>query len=86
MVEDRPLSSPGLSRRQLLVIPMPGGARIDRIGKCPLEVNGRRVDAAEVRAGDVIVLKRELVLYVAKRPAFVPASRLFPPKLWGLFR
>ena len=85
MVEGRPLSSPGLSRRQLLVIPMPGGARIDRIGKCPLEVNGRRVDAAEVRAGDVIVLKRELVLYVAKRPAFVPASRLFPAKLWGLF-
>ena len=85
MVECPDLSSPGLSRRQLLVIPMPGGARIDRIGKCPLEVNGKRVDAAAVRPGDVIVLKRELVLYVAKRPAFVPAARLFPTKQWGAF-
>src|SRR3954462_14001433 len=31
MIECHDLLSPGLSRRQLLVIPMPGGARIDRI-------------------------------------------------------
>jgi DNA-binding NtrC family response regulator len=85
MMEGAPLASPGLSRSQLLVIPMPGGARIERIGKCALEVNGRRVDAAEVRPGDVIVLKRELVLLCVRRPAFVPPPRLFPPPQWGPF-
>lgn len=85
MVEAPPLSSPGLSRRQLLVIPMNGGARIDRIGKCALEVNGRRVDAAEVKDGDVIVLKRELVLFCTRRPAYVPPPRLFSAQQWGAF-
>jgi DNA-binding NtrC family response regulator len=85
MIEGPPLASPGLSRRQLLVIPMPGGARIERIGQCALEVNGRRVDAAEIKPGDVIVLKRELVLFCTRRPAFVPSPRLFPAKQWGAF-
>lgn len=85
MIEGPPLASPGLSRRQLQLIPMMGGARIDRIGKCAVEVNGKRVDAAEVRAGDVIVLKRELVLFCTRRPAFVPSPRLFPAKQWGAF-
>jgi two-component system nitrogen regulation response regulator GlnG/two-component system response regulator HydG len=85
MVEGAPLASPGLSRRQLLILPMPTGARIDQIGKCALEVNGRRVESAAVRPGDVIVLKRELVLYCTRRPAFVPAPRLFPQQQWGTF-
>ena len=85
MIEAPPLSSPGLSRRQLLVIPRDGGAHIDRIGKCVLEVNGRRVDAADVKDGDVIVLKRELVLFCTRRPAYVPPLRLFSAKQWGTF-
>ena len=64
---------------------MPGGARIERIGKCALEVNGHRVEGAEVRSGDVITLKRELVLYCTRRPAFVPPPRLFPKEKWGPF-
>ena len=85
MVEGPPLASPGLSRQQLQIIPMPTGARIDRVGKCVLEVNGRRVESAEVRSGDVISLKRELVLYCTRRPAFVPPPRLFPKDKWGRF-
>jgi DNA-binding NtrC family response regulator len=85
MTEAPPLVSPGLSRQQLLVIPMPTGARIDRVGQCALEVNGQRVDAAEVVPGDVIVLKRELVLFCTRRPAYVPPPRLFPNTNWGAF-
>jgi DNA-binding NtrC family response regulator len=85
MTEGPPLASPGLSRSQLLVVPMADGARIDRMGKCALEVNGNRVDASEVRPGDVIVLKRELVRLCVRRPAFVPPPRLFPSKQWGAF-
>jgi two-component system nitrogen regulation response regulator GlnG/two-component system response regulator HydG len=85
MIEGPPLVSPGLSRKQLLLIPMPGGARIDRIGMCALEVNGHRVDAAEIKPGDVIVLRRELVLFCTRRPAWVAPPRLFPAKHWGAF-
>ena len=85
MIEGPPLISPGLSRRQLLLIPTPAGVRIDRIGKCALEVNGHRVDAAEVRPGDVIILRRELVLFCTRRPAWVPPPRQFPAQHWGGF-
>lgn len=85
IVEGAPLASPGLSREQLLIAPIPMGARIDRVGKCALEVNGCRVECAEVHSGDVIVLKRELVLLCTRRPAFVPPPRLFPKEKWGHF-
>jgi DNA-binding NtrC family response regulator len=85
MIEGPSLVSPGLSRQQLLVIPMQGGARIERVGQCVLEVNGQRVDSAEVVPGDVIVLKRELVLFCTRRPAYVPPPRLFPATSWGAF-
>jgi len=85
IVETSPLVSPGISRRQLLMIPMPAGARIDRIGKCPLEINGHRVDAAEIKPGDVLVLRRELVLFCTRRPAWIPPPRLFPNQHWGAF-
>jgi two-component system nitrogen regulation response regulator GlnG/two-component system response regulator HydG len=80
-----PLSAPGLSRRQLLVHPREDGADLERLGQCALEVNGRPVEAALVRPGDVIYLRRELLLYCVRRPEKIPPLRLFPETSIGAF-
>jgi transcriptional regulator with AAA-type ATPase domain len=77
--ETPPLASPGLSRRQLLVHPAEGGARLESVGRCAMEVNGVRVDAASIGPGDVVTLGRELVLYCARRKPLIPRPRHFPP-------
>ena len=73
-----PLASPGISRRQLVFHPVPGGVVLQRVGQCALEVNGVRCDEATVAPGDVVALRRELVLYCTRRPALIPAPRFFP--------
>lgn len=81
-----PLMAPGISRRQLVV--RSNGAtslHLERIGKCPLEVNGRRCDEGTIAPGDVITLRRELVLLCTRRPAIVPLSRLFSETDRGAF-
>jgi two-component system nitrogen regulation response regulator GlnG/two-component system response regulator HydG len=85
MTPTPPLVAPGLSRRQLLVHPHDDGADIERLGQCTLEVNGRVTDAALVRPGDVVHLRRELILYCARRPEKIPALRLFPETHAGAF-
>src|SRR4051812_35926582 len=62
------LVAPGLSRRQLLLHPRANGADIERLGQCALEVNGVPTDAAEIRVGDLVHLRRELLLYCVRRP------------------
>ena len=78
LVERPPLGSPGLSRRQLLVRALDGAAQVERVGRCIVEVNGTRCDQAAVGPGDVIYLRRELVLLCARRPALIPRSRALP--------
>ncbi len=78
LAETEPLASPVLSRRQLLVHPSPGGARLERVGKASLDVNGERVETATIAPGDVVTLGRELVLLCARRPALIPSLRAFP--------
>jgi len=73
-----PLASPGISRRQLLVRAQGDGALVTRVGKCPLEIGGRVHDEIEVREGDVLHLRNELVLVCARRPAEISAVRHFP--------
>src|SRR6185295_987857 len=61
-LEERPpLMSAGISRKQLVVHAQRGGATIERVGQCPVKVNGERVDRADVVPGDVIELRKELV-------------------------
>ena len=76
--EQPPIMSPGISRRQLVIHAKVGGATIERVGQCPLEVNGERVDRADVKPGDVIVLRKELVLYCTSRAPLIAPMRLFP--------
>lgn len=73
-----PLSSPSLSRRQLLVRPTERGLRLERVGRCPMLVNGIVRDVAEVVPGDVVQLRSELVLVCVERPALIPPLRFLP--------
>jgi pSer/pThr/pTyr-binding forkhead associated (FHA) protein len=59
------LDDSSVSRRHAIVVPRPSGARIldDRSSNGTL-VNGRRVQQADLRNGDVIVLGRVLLRYL----------------------
>jgi pSer/pThr/pTyr-binding forkhead associated (FHA) protein len=59
------LDDASVSRRHAIVVPRPAGARIldDRSSNGTL-VNGRRVQQAELRSGDVIVLGRVMLRYL----------------------
>jgi two-component system, NtrC family, response regulator HydG len=75
----------GVSREQLRVRVRSGSLEVTRVGRCPLSVRGSVVDQALVSPGDVLTLKGQLVLYCVRRPATLPALRLFPPEAMGPF-
>ena len=85
LVERPALASPGLSRRQLLVRPVENGAHVARVGRCVLEVNGTACDEADISSGDVIYLRRELLLLCTRRPALIPRSRALPDSVPNAF-
>jgi two-component system nitrogen regulation response regulator GlnG/two-component system response regulator HydG len=80
-----PLSGRALSRRQLVVRRFAGGLEVQRVGRCPLLVNGVAVDRAAVTAGDVLCLRGQLVLYCSLRPKNLLPSRYFPNAARGPF-
>jgi pSer/pThr/pTyr-binding forkhead associated (FHA) protein len=59
------LDEASVSRRHAIIVPRPSGARIldDRSANGTF-VNGRRVQQAELQAGDVIVLGRVVLRYL----------------------
>ncbi|HEX3761733.1 MAG TPA: sigma 54-interacting transcriptional regulator [Kofleriaceae bacterium] len=70
-----PLDSLRVSRAQLRLAPRGDALRVESIGRCPLLVNGERVDGAEVQPGDTVQLDHELVFLVARRPERIPELR-----------
>jgi hypothetical protein len=63
-----PLSSPGLSREQLRVRLEGSGLRIERVGKCAMELRSERVDRCVLEPGDALLLKGQLLLFCTRRP------------------
>jgi hypothetical protein len=64
-----PLTSPFLSRDQLLVtVAGPDSLAVDNLGRIELRLNGQPVSRARARTGDVLELAGELVLLVWRRP------------------
>ncbi|WP_437514062.1 sigma 54-interacting transcriptional regulator [Sorangium sp. So ce1099] len=63
-----PLGSPGLSREQLRVRLEGSGLRIERVGKCPMELRGERVDRCILEPGDTLLLRGQLLLLCTRRP------------------
>ncbi|KYF88554.1 hypothetical protein BE18_23400 [Sorangium cellulosum] len=63
-----PLASPGLSREQLRVRLDGGRLRVERLGKCAMEVRRERVERAALEPGDTLRLVGQLLLYCTLRP------------------
>jgi two-component system nitrogen regulation response regulator GlnG/two-component system response regulator HydG len=77
-----PLSSPRISRTQLLLHRDEHGAiEVESAGRCPLEIDGRACDRATLARGALVELKNELLLLCVERPPRLPAllaPRAFP--------
>lgn len=72
LVKTGPLKSPGISREQLRIRLEGGGLRIDRIGKCAMELEGERSDRCLLKPGQTLLLKGQILLYCTLRPRSLP--------------
>ncbi|WP_394824113.1 helix-turn-helix domain-containing protein [Pendulispora albinea] len=63
-----PLEGDGISRQQLRLRPSGEGLEIERIGRCPMLVNGERTDRVRVEAGDAVLLPSNVLFFVVNRP------------------
>ncbi len=79
------IESPGISRRQLTVEAHDDHVRVEQVGRCPLLVNGERCEGADIVPGDVVQLKRELVLLCVQRAGLILPCRHFPREAVGAF-
>ena len=70
-----PLASPGISREQLRIRLENGHLRVQRIGKCAMEVRGAPVDSCVLRPGDTLLLRGQLLLLYTRRPWMIEPLR-----------
>lgn len=63
-----PLASPGISREQLRVRREGDRLRVERLGRCAMEVHGQPVESAILGPGDTLLLKGQLLLFCTRRP------------------
>jgi two-component system nitrogen regulation response regulator GlnG/two-component system response regulator HydG len=73
-----PLSSPTLSRRQLRLANGRDAIEIEQIGTGILRINGARVASGVVAPGDVVSLRRSIVLVCVGREPSPRAARALP--------
>jgi two-component system nitrogen regulation response regulator GlnG/two-component system response regulator HydG len=69
-----PLESRGLSRRQLRLQGGRDAIEIERIGKNAVRHNGRPVEQASVKPGDVLTIDQQLVLFCVSREIGAPTG------------
>ncbi len=72
-----------ISRRQLTVVVEDDALAVERVGRCPMHVNGQPADKAVLSPGDTLLLERQLLLYVTRRPKLLVPLRHFPDPSWG---
>ncbi|HWL87711.1 MAG TPA: hypothetical protein VNO21_18025, partial [Polyangiaceae bacterium] len=72
-----PLQGDGLSRQQLRLRPSPGGLDVERIGRCPMLVNGDPIDRARVQPGDALLLPSNVLFFVVARRRVLPKLAYF---------
>jgi DNA-binding NtrC family response regulator len=69
-----PLQSPLVSRDQLTLERMPGGSiTVRNVGRAPLRIDGRRMEATSVSVGALLEIEERLLVGVFERPASMPA-------------
>jgi DNA-binding NtrC family response regulator len=74
----QPLSSPTLSRRQLRVVTRRDALDVEQLGTGILRINGTRVTSGTVAPGDVVSLRRSVVLYCVRREPRPRPARALP--------
>jgi len=79
------LASPGISREQLRIRVQGDKLHIERIGKCLLEMAGRRVEECLIEPGESILLKGQVLLYCTRRPLRFETLRTASTKLVPVF-
>lgn len=67
-----PLMAPTLSREQLLLETFADRIQVRNVGRCPLRVNGVEQSQAELKAGDLLELREQLLLLCVQRPPSLP--------------
>lgn len=67
-----PFRGKGISRRQLRLVSRRGKLVVERLGRCPMLINGVPRDHGEVRPGDTLALRNQLVLLCGTRPLLMP--------------
>ncbi|MBW2455468.1 MAG: sigma-54-dependent Fis family transcriptional regulator [Deltaproteobacteria bacterium] len=70
-----PIGGPAISHEQLVLRPTAGGLELERVGRCPVLVNGSPVDRGIIGPGETLTLKHQLVLFCSRRSAQMPALR-----------
>jgi DNA-binding NtrC family response regulator len=80
-----PLSSRGLSRRQLELEPDSERISVRRVGRCPMRINGVECDEGSVTWGDTLAFRQELVLLCVRRPVCPAPLRHFRPAIDAAF-
>jgi len=80
-----PLESSRISRLQLKLTASPSGIEVERVGRCAMLHNGRELDRAVLREGDVLTLRNALVLLVVRRPQAHPPLETYPVNRMGAF-
>lgn len=80
-----PIEGSAISRRQLVLRPFAAGIEIERVGRCPLLVNGVAAERALLTPGDTVLLKGQMLFYCAMRRRKLPGLRYFPEEAWARF-
>jgi transcriptional regulator with AAA-type ATPase domain len=81
-----PLTAAGISRLQLVFRRQGSGQlTVHNAGQCPLMVNGESCDNAPIYPGDLLYLRRQLLLLCVQRPAALPPLRHFERAWMGVF-
>ena len=73
-----PLSSPGLSRRQLVLRSGDDGCEVECVGRRVMEIDGSVAKRAVLRAGTRVMVRGELLLLCLSRPALIARLEHFP--------
>ena len=77
--EDGPeIDDPFLSRDQLRLTARADGIHVENLGRRELLIDGRSVEEATVKEGDVVEVKGRLLLLAARRPRVMPALKSLP--------
>jgi two-component system nitrogen regulation response regulator GlnG/two-component system response regulator HydG len=75
-----PLQDAGISRTQALLRATANGIEFERLGACPMLLNGSELKQGTLRPGDVLTLKNQLVLLCVTRPEVMARTHACQPE------